>query len=66
LTDPQNNYVDVCGEKCTFLADKSDAQKAVCELPSVTTGFNPNEETTVSQIEDLWSGIYFGTGSTFF
>jgi hypothetical protein len=51
--DSVNNFVSVCDEKCTFLPDKSNNQKATCRIPKISTVYSNQNFKIETEQEDL-------------
>jgi len=58
---PEDNYIKVCEEKCTFLVSESKAGDIKCSLPRVSTTYS-NKNYGIAEVdENLNSKKYFGT-----
>jgi hypothetical protein len=59
-SDTKNNYIQVCDEQCEFDDELSDATKAVCKLPKVSTVFSNQEFNIDVSHDDLRFRKTFG------
>lgn len=60
MNDTKNNYITVCDEKCEFVKDLSDASKAVCKLPKVSTVYSNSAFKIETPHDDLRFRKTFG------
>jgi len=64
-SDPVNNYISVCDEKCIFDNSASTASTTKCKVPKLSTVYSNQNFAISKESENLKSGKYFGTANDF-
>ena len=62
LLDSEENYIDVCGNRCEIDSTSSNADSATCKLPYVSTAYSASNFEIVTQ-GMIHDGTWTGTAS---